>query len=350
MHLLLVCVLLLLSGCDLIADFTGSDENDKNETYTQLSLAVAPHIAWMPWYLADEEGIFHQYAPQYKIEVQFISDNYQDTIDKFISKKVDAIAISNIDAVAQLVKHNIKTDVILITNYSQGNNAIVLPPHAANHSKKTFALNQDTASHYLLDRYLIKNQIAFNSVKILNTGDVDISSVFLNKKIFGVVTHNPNIYRLTRSADGEILFDSSEIPKEIFDFIVIHRESLRKHPGFAEVLLSTWFSIMNRLQGSKKSITLEALASLANISHQDYKQQLTSLPLNDTPNKALAAIRDGNIRKDMRHLRYFVERHKLNSEEPFTNWISYPGRTPALLHFNGQLLQNFVVSQAKDAL
>jgi NitT/TauT family transport system substrate-binding protein len=99
---------------------------------------------------------------------------------------------------------------------------------------------------------------------------------------------------------------------------------------------------MNRLQGNKKGTTLDALASLAHLSREAYEQQLITTPLNDRAIKALMSIRNNNIRKSMRHLRYFVERHKLTNNKPFIKWISYPGRTPALLHFSGKHLQKFV--------
>jgi hypothetical protein len=121
------------------------------------------------------------------------------------------------------------------------------------------------------------------------------------------------------------------------------RSALVGDPDFAQVLLATWFSIMERLQGNKKGPTLDAMARLANLTREEYDQQLATTPLNDTSTKALSAIRDRRIRKTMRHIRYFIERHELTGNEVFTGWVSYPGRTAALLHFNGQPLQEFVI-------
>jgi NitT/TauT family transport system substrate-binding protein len=349
---LLISLLPLLSGCDFFAYLTGesdaTDEDDKHPM-VQLSLAVAPHIAWMPWYLANEEEIFHQYATKHRIQLEFVSDNYQETIDKFLSEEVHAIAISNIDAIAQLIKRELEVDVILITNKSAGNDAILLPSEADtsahNLRGKSFALVKNSVSHYLLDRYLIRHQVAFDDINILDTAQVDIPEAFTDKKIYGVVTNNPNLYKLINEDSAKILFDSRQIPKEIFDFIIVRRETLLDHPDFAQVLLASWFSVMERLQGNKRGPTLDALASLAHLSHQQYEAQLATTPLNDTSTKALAAIRDRRIRKSMRHIRYFIERHKLSGEEIFTNWVSYPGRTPAIVHFNGQHLQHFVTPE-----
>ena len=306
----------------------------------------------MPWYLGHEENIFQQNATKYDVRFEFISDNYQETIDLFISEDVQAVAITNIDAIAQLVQRDIEADVILIMNQSAGNDAILLPASIETnvHSLrgKTFGLVKYSSSHYLLERYLIRHQIPFKEVRILDTAPVNIANVFKNKQVYGVVTQNPYLSQLTDTGTAKILFNSRQIPKEIFDIIIIQRDTLQDYPAFAQVILATWFSVMERLQGNKRGQTLEALANLADLTREQYEGQLATTRLNDTSTKSLAAIRDRRIKKSMRHLRYFIERHKLSGEESFTSWVSYPGRTPAIIHFNGQPLQEFVVPETSN--
>ena len=349
---LLVVFLLFVSGGGyylMTTNFMEKEEttfNDDNRPTKKLTLAVAPHIPWMPWYLAKEEGLFKEYGMPYNIEVHFFSDTYQNTIEKFLMEDVDAIAISNIDAIAQIVRRDIEADVILITNDSSGSEAILLPQNADTnvHSLrgKKFGLVKYSTRHYLFDRYLIRNQIDFDEVNILDTSENDIPDALRNKTVYGAVTHNPNLYKLTHSGVAKVLFDSRQIPNEIFDMIVIRRETLLDYPEFAQILLTTWFSIMERLQGNKKGPTLDSLAKLSGLTALEYEEQLSTTPLNNTATKALSVIRDRRIRKTMRHISYFIDRHQLTGEERFAGAISYPGRTPALLHFNGQPLQDSI--------
>ena len=348
---LITCLLFSISACDYIAGLTTNADAEKSanlKPITNLNLAVAPHLAWMPWYLADQEGIFtnQELIDKHRVKVQFISDNYQATIAQFLAKEVHAIAITNIDAIAQIGKHNQEADVILITNQRNGSEAILLPGTAeiSPHSMrgKTFALTQYSARHYLLDRYLIRHQIAFDEINIKNTEETYLPKVFTSKEVYGVVTHDVHLHQLIHTAGTKVLFDSRQISKEIFDLVIIHRDVLHEHPGFAQMLITTWFSVMKRLQGNKKGPTLDAMASLANLSRQAYEEQLVTTPFNDTPVKALSFVRDRRIRKSMRHIRYFVQRHNLASQEAYADLISYPGRAEALLHFNGQPLQDFV--------
>jgi len=334
-----IMLLLSLSACDFVSFGDGGD--NKNNSTVPLSLAVAPdELAWMPWYYAEENGLFNSSKISY--ELKLISDTYQATIDKFISKEVDAVAISNIDAVAQIVRRDIKADVILITNNHQGNDAILLHKGADKTLRgKNLSLVQYSARHYLLDRYLGRHQIPYDTVKIINTAEVDILNKMINKEVYGVVTKNPNLYKLIHSTSAKMVFDSRKIPNEIFDIIIVHRDTLVDNPEFADVLLTAWFSVMKKLQGNRKGLVLDALANLAQMSRQDYDEQLASSLLNDTPIKAITAIRNRRLlRKSMRHLRHFVERHALNGNS--SSWVSYPGRAPALLHFNDKPLRRLI--------
>ena len=349
-YLFIMLILLLSGGGYFATTFMAKEqaviENKENRPLKKLVLAVAPNIAWMPWYLAQDEGLFKEYSSKYNLELQFYSDSYQNTIDKFLMEDVDAIAISNIDAIAQIVRRDIEADVILITNESNGNEAILLPQNADTNVNslrgKSFSLVQYSTRHYLFDRYLIRNQIPFDEVNILDTTENNLQDALRNKEVYGVVTHNPNLYKLTHGGEAKVLFDSRQIPTEIFDLIVIRRETLFEYPEFAQVLLTTWFSIMERLQGNKKGPTLDAMAKLFGLTALEYEEQISTTLFNDTATKALSVVRDRRIRKTMRHIGYFIERHQLTGEEIFVGAISYPGRTPALLHFNGQPLQEFI--------
>jgi NitT/TauT family transport system substrate-binding protein len=346
---LLIVIILGAVGAYYFLDRLFIDPNALSEKIQKpeapLTIAVAPHIAWMPWYLADEENLYQK--TKSSVDVQFMSATYQESIDSFLLEEVHAIVISNIDAIAQLVKREVEADVILISNESSGNEAILLPDEVdtnVHHLRgKKFALVKFSARHYLLDRYLIRNQIPFDEINILNTKEVNIPKVFLERSVYGVVTNNPNLYKLTHTAKAKTLFDSRQIPRELFDLLVVRRETLVKYPDFAQVLLATWFSVMERLQGHKKGPTLDAMASLASVTRQAYEDQLVTTPLNDSPAKALSAIRDRRKRKTMRHISYFIERHELIGDDIYTDsWVSYPGRSPALLHFNGQPLQQLI--------
>ncbi|MEK7991647.1 MAG: ABC transporter substrate-binding protein [Thiotrichaceae bacterium] len=347
-------VILSLTGCEYMQNLVGGDETENNNNVNEtenpkelvsLSLAVAPYVAWMPWYLANEEGVFQEYREKYNIDVQFVSGDYESTIRKFINREVHAVVISNIDAIANFVREDIEADVILVMGYSNGNETLLVNDDTGRFDlrDKEIALAQNGSRHYLLDRYLIKNQIDFDRVNVQNARDIDIPTIFVSGEVYGVVAGNPNSAKLINEQKAKLMFDSRRIPDEIMYLLVVRREVLQENPQFSQVLLAAWFSVVERLQGSRKGSTTRAMSQLANIEHDNFTNQLNTVNLNDTPIKSLSAIRNDRLmRLAMRHIRYFVERHELTGNEPFSSWVSYPGRTPALVHFNSKPLQSYV--------
>jgi len=352
--LIIFLIFLSLSHCDAMSNLLGgrgkTTQTTEEKTSTdlpKLTLAVAPYVAWMPWFLANEQGDFQSYSSEHQLNIQFASSNYSETIQKFIGGEVNAVAITNIDAFTQLVRQNIEADVILITSYNNGNHGIII--RSSNNETtpdvrgKQFGLVEYSTYHYLLDRYLTKNQIPFDEVGITNLKESEIRSALGGKDVYGLVTNSSFSGRMVQEQQAKVLFDSRQIPKEIIDLIVVRRETLDDHPSFAQALLAIWFSVMEKLQGNSRGPTLDAMANLAQLPREDYDRQLAATILMDTPTKALSAIRDRRpMEKTMRHIRYFIERHHLSGEEPFTEWVSYPGRDKKLLHFNGQPLQDFI--------
>jgi len=187
--LLAALLLFFLNACDVTDSVT--EKNDLTQKLGNrvptLNFAVAPHIAWMPWYLAEDEGFFYTESAAYPFQVKFISENDNESIDRFIAKEIHAIAISNIDAIAQFVKRNLKVDVILITNQHLGSEAILVPKSVEITSQslhgKTFALAQYSSRHYLLDRYLIRHQVPFEAITILNTTEDDLPKKLDSQKV-----------------------------------------------------------------------------------------------------------------------------------------------------------------------
>jgi len=333
-----------------------SDKESKKQSKSvkTLKFAISPRAEWMPWFLAveeaksegNQEGIL-RYADPFKVNIHIVKDSYAGTIESFIKKEVDAITINNIDAIAQLVRQDIEADVIMIVSYSNGNDAILVPSESdLDLRNKTIALTRFSARHYLLDRYLMRQQIDFNDVTIVDASEEEIPGFFetngSESDVYGVVTSNPNINKIVKKHQAKILFDTYAIDKEVVDFVVVHRDTLQDYPGFAQAILASWFSVMSTLHGNRRGSTLAAMAQLSGVSREQFDTQIESVTFNDTPFKALAAMRDRSLKKTMRYIRYFMERHELTGEEPFGSWISYPGRTPAILHLNAKPLQEYV--------
>ncbi len=312
---------------------------------TTLRIAASIYVGWMPWFLASENGMLQRNGEKEGINIKFIRGDYIETINQFAAGGAHAVVLTNMDALALLAGGGVASDVILIGSYSHGNDAILLHPGKSDTIEgKTLGLVEYSVSHYLLDRFLEIKQIPFSKVKWLNISDSEIAGAFAapGTTLDGVITWNPVVLQIEKTMKAKRIFDSHTLEREIADMLVIRRGVLKNHPRFAHALLKTWFDIMALMKGSERNNTMDMLGKLSGADRENYKEQLRTTLLIDTPAKALQAIKDKGMEKTMEHVHAFVERHKLMISPPPKPWVSYPGNeNKALLHFNDQPLTLF---------
>jgi NitT/TauT family transport system substrate-binding protein len=337
---------LSLASCGWIEAWWGGSSSSEEESdgSTELTFMAAKSLPTLPWFFAEKEELFVAYGEENGVSISFKEGDYEGAITKFINREVDAIVATNIDVISKIAtKDNITADVILITGYSAGNEAVLVPTNSnADIRNKKIALPEFSVTHYLLDRYLLRNQIDFTQVTIENTKEAALQEAVGKEGIHGIAASNPLVSQLTRSGGAKALFSSREISNEINYLLVVHREVLEKNPGFGKALLAVWFSTMERLQGSRRSASLDALAALEGVDRAEFEQRLSMINLIELPSRGLSTIRDRTMRKTMRHIRLFMKNHGKSTEGDISTLISYPGRTPAVLHFNAEPLQEFV--------
>jgi NitT/TauT family transport system substrate-binding protein len=341
-----------LVSCGWIeAWWNGGNADDSEETSSEsgtpdgaeLTFMVAKSLPTLPWFFAEKEELFKGYSEEYGVNIAFKESDYETAINKFIAHEADAIVATNIDAISKIATRDITADVVLITGYSVGNEAVLVPANSnAEISNQKIALPEFSVMHYLLDRYLLRNQIDLNLVTIENTKETALQDAVGKEGVFGIAASNPLVSQLTKSGIAKPLFSSRDIPNEISYLVVIHREVLEKNPTFAKALLAIWFSTMERLQGGKRNATLEGLAALDNVERTEFEQRFSMVNFIEGPIRGLSAIRDRSIRKTMRHIRLFMKNHNRTIEGDVSTLVSYPGRTPAVLHFNAEPLQEFI--------
>jgi len=313
-----------------------------------LKLAASMYVGWMPWYLAAEDGTLEKEAEKAGLVIQFVADDYLETIQRFIEGKVHAVAITNIDALGFVAGAGIASDVILISSYSHGNDAILLRPEAEGDvTKGPIGLVEYSVSHYLLDRYLERENLPHDAVQRRDISEIEMVGHFQreNSDLLGVVTWNPMVSRLENRFNVHNLFDSRFIEGEIADMLLVRRDALAEYPAFSDALLGAWFNVMSRMRGPQKHETVKALSELSGTSPEDYERQLTTTLLIKTPEVGLGYLWDKSLRGVMVNVEAFVSQHMFVPNPPQKPWVSYAGEQPALLHFNDRPLQAFLDGQ-----
>ena len=71
------------------------------------------------------------------------------------------------------------------------------------------------------------------------------------------------------------LFDSSDIPGEIIDLMVVNTETLAANPDFGKALVGAWYEVMGLMAAGDEEV-LTAMAEASGTDLAGYKAQLAS--------------------------------------------------------------------------
>ncbi|MBI3330462.1 MAG: lipid kinase, partial [Nitrospinae bacterium] len=131
-----------------------------------------------------------------------------------------------------------------------------------------------------------------------------------------VVTWNPMLMTIEQTPGVTKLFDSSKIPGEILDLLVVNTKVLRDEPRFAEALVGAWYEVMSLMsqRGPAADNAMAAMAQRSNASLNEYKAQLRTTAMFWTPEAAGDYARGPEIKEKMDFVRNFCFKHGLLGE------------------------------------
>lgn len=265
------------------------------------------YTGWEPWGYAQDKGIVKKWADKYGIEIDMILVNdYVESINLYTAGNFDACAMTNMDALTIPAVGGVDSTALIVGDYSNGNDGIVVKggKRVKDLKGRSIMLVELSVSHYLLARALDMNGMSERDVKLVNTSDADIASIFLATPKAAAVTWNPPLQQARNGKGVKMIFDSSQIPGEILDLMVVKTAADER---FKKALVGAWYEAIGQLAAGGKSADA-AIAYMANASgatEAEFKSQLKTTKLFFEPKEAAAIANSGEIKKTMEHVRQF---------------------------------------------
>jgi NitT/TauT family transport system substrate-binding protein len=273
------------------------------------------YAGWTPYYYMNKAGILRKWADKYGIAIKVQRFDYAPSLDAFVAKNIDACAMTNMEALDMPAASGVPTTVVLIGDYSNGNDALLVRngTQIKDLAGKKLLLVQKTVSEYLFDRAMtmggMRDQI--KKVKLVNTSDSDIATAFIgDTNASAVVTWKPMVSQLVKQKGVTSLFNSSQIPGEILDLTVVRSDVLAKPDGqkFAKALTGAWFEMLSQMSNDK---VLTAIAEGSQDTLQSYKEQLSTTKMFYTPQSAVEFGASPGLKEKMALVRQFCFDHGL---------------------------------------
>jgi NitT/TauT family transport system substrate-binding protein len=305
-----------------------SDQSAADKTYRYL---WSHYTGWEPWQYIADSGIMKKWADKYgvKIEVALIND-YVTSINQYTSGEAVGCAMTIMDALDMPASGGIDCDVLVVGDYSDGNDGLVLfnGKTIADVKGRQVLIVKDSVSSYLLSEALKAGGLHDADVTEVNTSDSNIGATFAASGDHGAtVTWNPILMQVRNLPKATLVFDSSKIPGEIQDLLVVRRDA---PDAVKKALVGAWYEAMAVMSGQGKQTdqAIEAMAKFAGGTVPEFKAQLRTTRMFYTPQDGIAFIESPVLEKTARTVAGFCFDHGLlgqGAKSPDFIGIELPG-------------------------
>jgi NitT/TauT family transport system substrate-binding protein len=264
----------------------------------------------MPWGYLEDSGIMDKWADKYGIDVEIVQFNdYVESINQYTAGAFDGVSATNMDTLSIPSGGGVDTTALIVGDYSNGNDAVIAKgiSSLAELKGKPVNLVELSVSHYLLARGLDTVGLEeFDLEAVINTSDADMIAAYATDDVEAVVTWNPLVSEILGSnPDAVNLFDSSMIPGEILDLMVVNTETLADNPNFGKAVAGAWYEVMALMAAGDE----EALTAMAEASGTDldgYKAQMAATELFFDPADAVAQASSAELPTTMTSVAEFL--------------------------------------------
>jgi NitT/TauT family transport system substrate-binding protein len=270
-------------------------------------VAWSHYTGWEPWDYAEESGILKKWADREGIEIELtLVNDYIESINLYTAGQFDACTMTNMDALTIPAAGGVDSTALIVGDFSNGNDGIVMKNGSSVKDLKgrTINLVELSVSHYMLARALDMSGLSERDITPLNTSDADIAAIFASEPNGAVATWNPPLQQVKKVPGATLVFDSSRIPGEIIDLLVVRSDA----PGtLKKALVGAWYEVMKVMSAgdAKTGEAITSMAKTAGATDAEFRDQLKTTAMFFDAAKAAAFARGEKVKETMEHVRQF---------------------------------------------
>ena len=316
----------------------------------KFTLAWSEYPSWSIFGVASDVGLIDGEAgkmgsieAKYNVDIELKLLSYDSCIALYGTSQADAVCITNVDILGPAASR--KSVAILPTSTSDGADACIvsgIDSVDALAGKKTHGLEK-SVSQFCFDRCLEKLGKSPKDFPFSNMDPEQASQAFELKSdsIESIMVWNPFVMKtLVSRPDSKVLFDSSSIPEEIIDMVVVGSDSLKKPGGkeFASAIIETFYAMNKRMKdpGTMDKTLIGIGEKFAKLKLEDMKKVVTQTKFYGDPEEAKQLFSSDKFKSEtMPLVSQFCERYGLTTK-PTT--VSF-GTGEGMLDFDSSFLK-----------
>lgn len=287
---------------------------------TDFSVCWTIYAGWMPWEYGAAQGIVDKWAKKYDINIDVVQINdYVESINQYSAGQFDGCTMTNMDALTIPAAGGIDSTALIIGDFSNGNDGVVVKGEnksLGDLKGQPVNLVELSVSHYLLARGLEQAGLSEKDLSVVNTSDADLVAAFATDDVTAVTTWNPLLAEIEATPKVTKVFDSSQIPGEIIDLMVVNSDTLKDNPAFGKALTGAWYEIMATMSADSAAgkAAREHMAKASGTDLAGYEAQLAATKMFYSAKDAVAFTNSPALPATMGKVAEFSFSHGLLGE------------------------------------
>ncbi|MCB9946570.1 MAG: ABC transporter substrate-binding protein [Rhodospirillaceae bacterium] len=295
------------------------------------AVAWSHYVGWEPLGYIEDSGMADRWGERFGVDLSFtLVNDYIESVNLYTSGAFDGVSVTNMDGLTIPAVGGIDTEVIVVGDFSNGNDGILIHGEdgltVEDLAGKRVALVELSVSHYLLARALGEHGLSERDLTVINASDADIGSMIATSAADDAfVTWNPILLTGRQVPGIQLVFDSSQIPGEIVDTIMVNAEA---SDGCKRAITGAWYEAMTVMSGfgAEADEMLDVLAAQSGGTVAEYRAQLETTRMFFDPAEAAEFAASDVIKTTMQFVAEFSFDHGLYGTAPDAEFVgvAYP--------------------------
>jgi NitT/TauT family transport system substrate-binding protein len=236
-----------------------------------LKIAYSDWPGWVAWEVAIQKGWFKEEG----VDVRFEWFEYVPSMEAFAANKVDAVAMTNGDALVTGAT-GAKSKAIIINDYSNGNDMIVARPGIRSLKDlkgKKVGVEIGFVDHLLLLKGLEANGMKERDVTLVNVPTHETPRALASGDVDAIAAWQPNSGQALKSVPGsKAIYSSADAPGLIYDVLAVNPASLSSRKADWQKVVKVWYRVVDYLQDpATRDDAIRIMASRVTLPPEEYK-------------------------------------------------------------------------------
>jgi NitT/TauT family transport system substrate-binding protein len=263
---LLVAVTAAACGGDDDSSDSGAEESSGGGGAITLGYSAWP--GWAPWAVAEEAGIFDEVGVD--VELKWF-DDYIGSLDAMASGQIDANSQTLNDTIVGVSAGSPQT-VVVVNDNSAGNDAIIVDESINSIeglAGKDVAAEAGVVDHFLLLQGLESVGLTEDDINFQGLLTADAAASFSGGELDAVGVFAPFTIQALECPGSKVLFDSSDFPGTIPDFLVVDTALADERPEDVQKLVDAWYLTLDYIEENPEE-SAEIMAERLGVTVDEY--------------------------------------------------------------------------------